>query len=381
MPEEPDSNRRDFFKGTPAIRKFREAVGKAQDTLSQGLENRSPEPASNSGSQPDPISSTRKSAYLETYTANAMACQFELLFNLHQYTRSGTAAMLAIELLEELEDRMSIYREHSEFSRANLEAFSASYLMEPGVYEMLKMAKELFYQTKGAFDISSGPLSALWGFDHRQGQLPETSEIEKAMMNVGSELFELNDEKCSIRFSVPGIRLNPGGIGKGFALDKMVDQIRAKDINDFVIHGGQSSVIAAGSSDPDDASAGWTIGLTHPTIPGVRLGEFVLRNKALGTSGTARQAFFHQGRRYGHVIDPRTGWPTDHTLSSTVVTDSAAVSDALATAFFVMTHEEVSEFCNANPDVTAILVVPQSDSGQVLLQKFNVDENDWKPAQ
>ena len=115
-------------------------------------------------------------------------------------------------------------------------------------------------------------------------------------------------------------------------------------IRDFAIHGGQSSVLCGGDylTNDGDSGAGWPIGLSHPVLPEVRLAHFNLRGRALGTSGSGRQGFFHQGKRYGHIIDPRTGWPTDHFLSTTVISPSAALSDALATAFFVMDIEELS---------------------------------------
>ena len=113
-------------------------------------------------------------------------------------------------------------------------------------------------------------------------------------------------------------------------------------------------------------------------MPNCRLAEFKLLNQALGTSGTGRQGFFHQGKRYGHIIDPRTGWPTDHVLSSTVISPSAALSDALATAFFVMKLNEVEDYCKAHPDVAALLVVPSKAKGQIQLEWFNLNDDQWR---
>jgi thiamine biosynthesis lipoprotein len=98
----------------------------------------------------------------------------------------------------------------------------------------------------------------------------------------------------------------------------------------------------------------------------------------LGTSGTGRQGFFHQGKRYGHIIDPRTGWPTNHVLSSTVISPSAALSDALATAFFVMELSEVETYCNAHPEISALLVVPSKAKGKIDLEWFNLSDDQWR---
>ena len=105
-----------------------------------------------------------------------------------------------------------------------------------------------------------------------------------------------------------------------------------------------------------------------------------MRNAALGTSGTARQGFFHQGKRFGHIIHPKTGWPTDHFLSTTVISESAELSDALATAFFVMPIESVEAICRQRTDIAAVLVSasPGKDKAEVQLDWFNLDDSDWR---
>jgi thiamine biosynthesis lipoprotein len=109
------------------------------------------------------------------------------------------------------------------------------------------------------------------------------------------------------------------------------------------------------------------------------LAEVYLRNQALGTSGTARQGFYHQGKRYGHIIDPRTGWPSDRYLSTTAISPSAAVSDALATAFFVMPLESVKTYCDNHPEVSAIIVSENpAAKGPVAIETFNLIEDSWK---
>jgi thiamine biosynthesis lipoprotein len=137
-----------------------------------------------------------------------------------------------------------------------------------------------------------------------------------------------------------------------------------------------------------ESSAGWTVGLSHPTLPAVRLAEFTLRNQALGTSGTGRQGFFHHGKRYGHIIDPRSGWPPTHTLSSTVIAESTARADALATAFFVMSIEEISDFCSKHPEIGAVIVRPRlpehrdkskvkTVAGNIEIAVFNLDDSQF----
>jgi thiamine biosynthesis lipoprotein len=375
MPDKPKSNRRDFLIGRAAI----DSIRKQSESMEIGA--------------PSDLDEARwldrQSNYLEQYSKNAMACEFELLFNLHQYPQSGAAAMEAFELIDRLEDQMTVYRDHSEVSQINLNAHGKDVVVEHRLFEVLLLASQLNQQTGGAFDITSGPLTKVWGFDQRDGELPAQTTIDEALKSVGSEMIRLETQNRSIRFTQPGLTINLGGIGKGHALDRVSELFGTKSIGDFVIHGGQSSVLARGSSElttTTPAAAGeaphhqgWSVGISHPTLPGVRLAEVFLRDQALATSGTGRQGFYHQGQRYGHIIDPRTGWPTSHFLSTTVISSSAATSDALATAFFVMKLEEVADYCDKHPEIAAILAGADPNSkNQIQLQTFNLSDDDWK---
>lgn len=335
-----------------------------------------------------------------------MACDFELFFNLNQYDQSGNATATAFELIDRLESQLSVYREDSEVSLMNRTAAESSFSASPIVLELLARSIELHRKTLGAFDVTSTPLSKVWGFNQREAKVPSDEEIAAALQLVDTKQISVDDGK--VRFGAAGLSVNFNSIGKGYAIDRAAEAIQEEWVNNFVIHGGQSSVAARGSEsiesiapeqvseeqsqshsdvDADDekskveaevdsivevAEPGWTVGLSHPFVPNHRLAEFTLRNQSLSTSGTARQGFFHKGRRYGHVIDPRTGWPTDHFLSATVICDSTALSDALATAFFVMKLEEVEAFCQEHPEVAAVLVVPKSKSGGVVIETFNL---------
>lgn len=373
MSSDRHSSRRDFLRGHATV---------------GATENQNQETESN------------QSGYLEQYTKPAMACQFEILLNRAQYSRGPQAVNDAFELLDLLEDQLTVYRDHSEVSQLNRSAQSRKTPVETRLFRVLQRAKAIHDATGGAFDITSSPLTQLWGFDQRSGKIPATEAINETLGQVGSKFLSLDSESETVSFTNPDLQINLGGIGKGFAIDRMVELFREREINDFIVHGGQSSVLARGNQDnfsrretepqpdgtnepskPADAEAkndGWTVGLSHPTVPNFRLAEFKLRDQALGTSGTGRQGFFHQGKRYGHIIDPRTGWPTDHVLSSTVISPSAALSDALATAFFVMELDEIESYCKDHPEVAALLVAPGKSKGQITMEWFNLTDEQWK---
>jgi len=145
---------------------------------------------------------------------------------------------------------------------------------------------------------------------------------------------------------------------------------------DYLWHGGGSSVLARGTNRASRDRC-WTLGLRHPREPERRLLEFHLRDRALATAGGASQFFEHEGRRFSHIVDPRTGWPAEGVLTATVLAPTAALADGLATAFFVMGVEAVEEYCARHPTLGAVLVCPAEKSPGFTVRTFGLKEQDW----
>lgn len=284
--------------------------------------------------------------------------------------------MVALDLVAALEDQMTVYRETSEVSRLNAIASFRPVAVEAGLLQLFQQAKSLSAQTGGAFDITAGQLSKTWGFYRRAGRLPSVEEIETALATVGYEQLQLNTTELTAHFLKPGMEINLGAIGKGYALDRAADLLAEKELRDCLLHGGNSSVLARGHRCGD--SGGWTIALKHPLRPDERFAEFILHNQALGTSGSGTQYFHHGGKRYGHIIDPRTGWPAEQILSSTVIAPTAAEADALATALYVMSLDEAATFAQQRTDVSVLLTTRGKHAGQVELHPFNLADDAWR---
>jgi thiamine biosynthesis lipoprotein len=160
-----------------------------------------------------------------------------------------------------------------------------------------------------------------------------------------------------IAFDRPGVELHLGAIGKGYAVDRIGQMLLERGVENCLVHGGKSSVRAHGTHAGHD---GWPIGLMNPLLPDRPFLTLLLKDAALGTSGTAVQGFRHAGQRYGHILDPRTGWPAESLLSVSVVAPDAALADALSTAFFVLGVENALRCCDNFRQVGAILFpVPQ----------------------
>jgi thiamine biosynthesis lipoprotein len=308
----------------------------------------------------------------------AMACEFEVQLAAGRDDGAMDRVLHALDLVETLESQLTVYRDDSEVIRINRLAAAGPLAVEPRLFALLQLAEELHHDTNGALDLTSGPLSEIWGFSRRAGCLPSDDEIAAALERVGMQHVELNPADRTIRYHRPGLALNLNSIGKGYALDRMAERLDSACLGDYLLHGGRSSVLARGDCPGSDRD-GWSIGVRHPLRPEQRLAEFYLTSEALGTSGAATQFFHHRGRRYGHLLDPRTGWPATGIHSATVIAPTAAEADALSTAFYIMDPDEVSAYCSAHPAVAAVLVCPAERAGEVELRTYGLADDKWRP--
>jgi thiamine biosynthesis lipoprotein len=193
-----------------------------------------------------PLIAAEPEHYLARFTRRAMACEFEVVLNAGQYPQGGEAALAALDLVDQLESQLTVYRDDSEVSRLNQTAHLRDIEVEPRLFALLVRAAEIHRETEGAYDITSVPLSKAWGFYRRDGNIPPAAELDDAMQRVGMHNIEFTPGKNSIRFRRLGVEINLGSIGKGYALDRMSELLIAEGIEDFLLHGGNSSVLTRG---------------------------------------------------------------------------------------------------------------------------------------
>jgi len=352
------SSRRDFLRGKSAAHAMADSLDKI---LPDDAPSQKGKPADTGG-------------YLVHVARRAMACEFEIRFNAGQYGDATEMALKALDLVETLEEQLSVFRETSELSRINRTAVREALEVEPGLFDLLQLALRLHGETGGAFDLTSAALWKAWGFARRAGTVPGQRRLAEARRCVGSHLVELDATHRTIRLLREGVQLNLGSIGKGYALDRCAEKLLQGGVGDFLIHGGHSSVLAHGTrslqkgTPPDDAARGWSVGVRHPLRPDRRLAEIRLCDRALATSGSWAQSFVHQGRRYGHIIDPRNGRPAEGVLSATVIAPTATLADALSTAFYVMGPKEALDYCRDRPEIATVLVCPVRHGGGIEIQ-------------
>jgi thiamine biosynthesis lipoprotein len=288
-----------------------------------------------------------------TLARNAMATRFEIVLHGDHAPALRAAGEETFDEIARLENQLSLYRPGSEIAQLNARAAREAVQVTPQVFALLQHALKLSAETNGAFDITIAPLVRCWGFMGANGRLPAPEEIAAARELVGMEKVLLDAPNRTVRFACEGVMLDLGAIGKGYAVERAAEFLREAGVISALIHGGTSTVCAIGR--PPEAEA-WKIALdtvaklerrapSRPasTNPQPRaepvLGApitILLRDESLSVSAASGRQFEFEGKRFGHVIDPRTGQPTEAAVLSAVALPSATETDALSTALLTL---------------------------------------------
>ncbi len=247
----------------------------------------------------------------------------------------NAAVNAAFDEVRAVDRLLSIHRPDSELRQLNQSASTQSTVISPALFDVLQKAFALAAQSEGAFDPTVRPLVDLWGFIKKENyRIPTEAELRAALLRVGHHHVEFNATARSIRFAKAGMSIDPGGFGKGYAVDRAVERLRALGVTSAMVKaGGDLRVLGL----PPGAEQ-WIVQIEDPDKRGQRV-PIALRGGALSTSGNYENFFEIAGVRYGHLLDPRTGWPvrTVRTvLSCTVTAPTCLEADALATACSVL---------------------------------------------
>jgi thiamine biosynthesis lipoprotein len=295
----------------------------------------------------------------------AMATRFELALYGERESFLRAAGEEALDEIERLEAQLSLYRANSDVSDLNRRAAHEAVPVDPRLFALLVRARQLSEETEGAFDITIAPLMRCWGFVGGSGQMPTEEAIAEARERVGMRHVLLDESRCTVRFDREGVSLDFGAIGKGYAIERATDLLRENGIPRALLHGGTSTVYAIGA--PPDAE-GWTVAIQRPFAAeaDAPLAQIVLRDAALSVSAPHGKWFETAGRRYGHVIDPYTGYPASRSLLAALVLPSATDSDALSTALLTRGVEGLPALLAAHPDARYLLAV-EEETGDLRL--------------
>jgi FAD:protein FMN transferase len=276
-----------------------------------------------------------------TLARNAMATRFELVLIGTSATRLRAAGEEALDEIERIEGQLSLYNPASEIAQVNRRAGVEPVRVSPPVFELLTACRALSEVTGGAFDITVAPLVRCWGFMRSNGSRPADSEIAQARQTVGMSGLELGEADRTVRFLKPEMMLDLGSIGKGYAIDAAADILRENGVAHALLHGGTSTIYALGI-DPENGP--WKIALEVPGQPSAgprELGFIELQDAALSVSAVWGKHFVIEGQTFGHVIDPRTGWPARDAIMGAAIVPSATMSDALSTGVLLGSDEDL----------------------------------------
>ncbi|HLJ95354.1 MAG TPA: FAD:protein FMN transferase [Gemmataceae bacterium] len=301
----------------------------------------------------------------------AMATTFEVVLP-YGTPNALAAGSTTFAEIDRLEQQLTVYRETSEVSRLNRLAARTAVPVEPELFNLLSLAAHIHAETAGGYDVTAGALIKAWGFYRGPRRVPSDEERAAALGRVGMQHVLLDSQAHTVRFLRSGLEINFGSIGKGYALDRVAQRLRSDcGVTTALVHGGHSSVYAMGQGPA--GQRGWSVGIRHPWQPDTRLALVWLRDCALGTSAATSQHLEYNGRKLGHILDPRSGWPAEELASVSVIAPSAAEADALSTAFFVLGRERTRAYCETHPHVGALLL-PQGESARPVAFGLNEEQ-------
>ncbi len=293
----------------------------------------------------------------------AMACRFEVTLS-GEDARHVHVAREALDEADRLEAALTVFNDSSDLMQVNRHAATGPVGVDAELFALLDRCRTLHAETDGAFDITSTPLSRCWGFLSRDGHLPSADALDAARAVVGMSRVTINHGW--VLFDRPGVELNLGSIGKGYAVQQIGLRLRAQGVRHALVSAASSSILAIGGR-----GHGWCIDLHSRLATRGPLARLFVRNGAVGTSGTGEQFVEINGTRYGHVIDPRTGWPAAAgMLSASVVTRDAATADALATAFFVGGVDLARRYCDTHADTLALLTLDDGSERPQIVGRY-----------
>lgn len=266
-----------------------------------------------------------------TFTQVHMGMQTRIVVYAANQAKAETACEAAYKRIADLDSIMSDYRQDSELMKLCAKSGGPIVKISPDLLRVLLRAQEMSKHTGGAFDVTAGPLIQLWRQARRSGTLPPAADIAKAKALIGWKKLTLDKKNSSAKLALTGMKLDLGGIAKGYACDEAIMVLKRHGLMSALVEMGGDVVL----SDAPPATKGWTIrvpnaGPEHAPI------DMVLKNCAISSSGDTEQFTVIEGVRYSHVVDPRTGRALTNRVQATVVARDGLTSDPLSTALTIV---------------------------------------------
>lgn len=277
--------------------------------------------------------------------------QVDLTVRTKNHDQAARALAACFQEMKRIQSLMSVHDEGSQLSQLNRSANQGWVTSDPDIFQLIERSLAISKASQGAFDITVGSLLEIWRLARQRGSPPSEDEIHAEMRYVGYSALEVDPQDKRVRFHKKGMSLDLGGIAKGYALDRGKEALLREGVQQALLNAGGDILLVGGKG-----AVPWEIGIRDPRDQSDLLGTLELRDRAVVTSGDYERVFMHNGERYHHILDPRTGYPSKGCSSVTVVGPQATEADAIATAAFVLGPEKGLAFLEKTADIDGIII-------------------------
>ena len=267
----------------------------------------------------------------------------------------------AFTAIEEVNLLASNYNDSSTVSLINRDAYKHYIKIDTNLVNIIELSQHISELTAGAFDITISPLLKLWNYNDSIPKIPSEKEIQQALAFVNYKNISLKDNE--IKFSKQGMKIDLGGIAKGYAVDKAIEVLKKHGIEDALIDAGGDIRAICGKLTKGNRKV-W---IKHPRRKGYLFGYFNMDDGSVATSGDYEQFFFVDSVRYHHILDSKTGYPANNCVSVTIRANKAMMADALATAVFLISPEKGMNLIDQFDDVEGIIIIEKNGNLEYIL--------------
>lgn len=277
---------------------------------------------------------------------------FEISVVANDSVQAGIYIELAISEVKRIENLISDWIPTTQISQVNQKAGIAPVKVDTEVFNLVERAIRISKLTDGAFDISYASMDKIWKFDGSMKAMPTEESIKKSVEKVGYQNIILNENETTIFLKNQGMKLGLGGIGQGYIADKIKELLLANGCSSGLVN--VSGDINTWGKQPNGTD--WTVGIVNPLNKNKVFATFPLNDSAVETSGSYEKYVTFDGKRYSHIIDPRTGYPASGIVSVSVFAKQTELADALATGIFVLGIEVGLDLVNQLKGIGCIIV-------------------------
>jgi thiamine biosynthesis lipoprotein len=295
-----------------------------------------------------------------SFTREKMASPFTIILYDNDSAHANHVANECFNLVDSLVNIFSDYIDSSELNRLSDSASFGRFIpVSAALYELIKESQKAFILSKGAFDITMGPIIRLWRKARKEKQFPSSSAIDEKLKSVGFDKVLIDTATKSIKLLQPAMQLDVGGIAQGYIAQKVLERLSGYNIKKVLVD--VSGDIATGNAPP--GKEGWVIGINLPESEQLQKKQLQLHNLSVSTSGDLYQFIEHEGKRYSHIIDPKTGYGITTQKNVTIIADNPTIADWLATACSIMPVRKAKRLAKK---MHAAVLVAQMKNGRII---------------